>query len=190
MDLASARSYRIRRKFWKVLGAAFHVYGPNDELLGYSKQKAFVLKEDIRVYADESLAAEVLTIRARQIIDFSAAYDVLDARAGTKIGAARRKGFASLLRDQWEILDAADRPVARIREDSMAMALVRRFLSNLFPQRFTVEGADGSAIGHMRQRFNPFVYTLHVDLEPQATIDPRIVLAAGILLAAIEGRQN
>jgi hypothetical protein len=190
MDLSNARSYRIRRKFWKVFGAAFHVYGPSDELLGYSKQKAFRLREDIRVYGDESLATEVLTIHARQIVDFSAAYDVLDARERTKVGAARRKGFASILRDSWELLDASDRPIARLREDGMGMALLRRFLTNLIPQRFTVESTDGRLLARMRQRFNPFVYTLHVDLQQGADVDPRLVLAAGILISAVEGRQN
>ncbi|MFQ5845273.1 MAG: hypothetical protein ACE5JG_09835 [Planctomycetota bacterium] len=42
----------------------------------------------------------------------------------------------------------------------------------------------------MRVRFNPFVYKLCVDVADDCTLDPRLVLAAGVLLAAIEGRQG
>jgi hypothetical protein len=190
MDAFTADRYRIRRKFWKLFGASFRVLGPNDELLAFSKQKAFRLKEDIRVYADESMAQETLTIHARQIVDFSAAYDVLDARAGRKVGALRRRGFASILRDSWEVLDESDRVLGTVKEDSHGMALLRRFLTNLIPQRFHVETTDGRAAAVFRQRFNPILYTLEVEVPAGTTVDRRLVLAAAVLVSAVEGRQG
>ena len=80
--------YTIRRKVFTLLGAKFHVYNSSGELIGFSKQKAFKLKEDIRFYSDESMATEVLSINARSIVDFSAAYDVNDSKTGQKIGAS------------------------------------------------------------------------------------------------------
>ena len=130
-------------------------------------------------------------IKARQIIDFSAAYDVVDSKSGAKIGALRRKGFSSLIRDTWEFLDTSDNPIGNILEDSMGMALLRRFLSNLIPQSFHAD-VGGESIASYHQNFNPFVYKLRVLLEPGARekIDPKLVIAGGILLAAIEGRQG
>jgi hypothetical protein len=182
--------YLIRRKVFKILGASFHVYDPDGRVVGFSSQKAFKLREDIRVFADEKKAEELLSIKARQIIDFSAAYDVVDAREGRKIGALRRKGWSSLLRDSWELLDEADRPVARLREDSAMKAFLRRFLSNLIPQGFHVETADGRRLATMRTRFNPFVYKLEVEVPADCPLDRRHVLGAAVLLAAIEGRQR
>jgi hypothetical protein len=51
--------------------------------------------------------------------------------------------------------------------------------------------ADGREIAEIRQHFNPFVlkYTMEI-FEPQLAIDRRLLVAAGILLAAIEGRQQ
>jgi hypothetical protein len=66
-------TYMIRRKFFQLFGGTFHVYGPNDELVFFSKQKRFKLKEDIRLYSDESATEEVLTIHARSWLDFAAA---------------------------------------------------------------------------------------------------------------------
>lgn len=188
--LLAADRFRIRRKFLKVFGASFHIYDSQDRLLGYSKQKAFRLKEDIRVFTDESMATPFLTIRARQIVDFSAAYDVVDERDGRKVGAARRKGLASILRDSWELLDEQDRPLARVREDSAGMALVRRFLTNIVPQSFRVEEPTGKQVARFRQRWNPIVYTLEVEAPANDVIDRRLLLGGAILIAAVEGRQG
>src|SRR5512139_499730 len=96
--------YLLHRQVFALTGK-FRVYDPTENLVLFSEQKMFRLREDIRVYSDESKAQEVLIIKARQIIDFSAAYDVIDALSGQKAGALRRKGWRSLLRDEWEILD-------------------------------------------------------------------------------------
>ncbi len=177
-------SYVIRRQFFKVFGAGFHIYGDDDNLLAYCKQKAFKLKEDIRIFEDEEQSRPLLTIQARQAIDWSASYDIVDATTGSKVGAARRKGFTSLVRDSWEILDADDQPVDKLQEDSTGLALARRFLSNLIPQSFHL----GSGV-RFKQRFNPIVYRMHVDMN-RAEIDRRLVLGVAVLIAAIEGRQE
>jgi hypothetical protein len=180
--------YTVRRKVLKLLGGGFYLLDPAGRTVGYSAQKAFKLKEDIRVFADEAQTRPLLRVQARQVIDFAACYDVVDEVEGRKVGAARRKGLRSILRDSWELLDADDRPVATLQEDSMMLALVRRFLSNLVPQRFVLgEGAD--AVG-LKQRFNPFVYKLDVAIPRSAAIDRRLVLATAVLIAAIEGRQG
>jgi hypothetical protein len=183
-------TFTIRRQVFRIFGAAFHVYDAQGRLIGYSSQKAFRLKEDIRIYADESRSQELLTIAARHIIDFSAAYDIVDAREGRKVGAARRRGWSSMVRDHWELLDADDRPVAEVREDSTALALLRRFLANLVPQTFHVSASTGRRQAEFRVHFNPFVYRMTVTIDPEATLDRRLLLGAAILLAAIEQRQR
>lgn len=181
--------YVIRRKVLKIFGASFHVYDARERVVAFSSQKAFKLKEDIRVYSDESRSRELLRIHARQIVDFAAAYDVIDGGTGSKIGAARRKGFRSIMRDAWEILDERDRVIGELQEDSAGMAFLRRFLSNLIPQTFHLLAA-GKQVAEMRQRFNPFIYRLAVTLNRDREVDRRLVFAAAVLVAAIEGRQQ
>src|SRR5688572_11238636 len=102
--------YLIRRKVFKILGAAFHVYDTAGNVVLYSKQKAWKFKEDIRLYSSDDMTVELLTIQARQIIDFGASYDVVDTPSGQKVGTFRRKGLKSLIRDEWIIMDGHDRP--------------------------------------------------------------------------------
>ena len=184
-------TYTVRRKIFKLLGAAFHIYDPNGNVAFYSKQKAFKLKEDIRVYTGEDMQNEVLTIKARSIIDFSAAYDVFDPATQTKVGALKRKGMKSILKDEWIILDANENQIGLIQEDSMMLALVRRFLTNLVPQSF--DGTiNGQKVCHFKQNFNPFVTKITLDfaMDTNGRLDRRLGIAAAVLLCAIEGKQD
>jgi len=183
--------YLVRRKVMKLFGAAFHIYDPSEKLVFYSKMKAFKLKEDIRLFESENMNEELLLIQARQIIDFSAAYDVFDSKTGQKVGALRRKGMKSLIRDEWIILDNSDLEIGLIKEDSTAMALVRRFATNLIPQKFAAE-IHGDVVATYKQNFNPFVLKLTIDFSPDTgnRFDRRLGIAAALLFGAIEGRQN
>lgn len=194
-ELFNAERYIVRRKIFKLAGGAFHVFDQQGAVVAYSEQKAFKLKEDIRVFADESKTRELLVIQARQIMDFSAAYDVTDATTGEKVGALRRCGGKSILRDEWKVLNPSDAEVATIIEDSMGYALVRRLVTGLLPQKYDVffpDAITGQKIANMDQQFNPFVYKLDVDLstDPAKHFDHRLAISAAILLAAIEGRQS
>ncbi|MBQ4480638.1 MAG: hypothetical protein II943_08375 [Victivallales bacterium] len=182
-------SYLIRRKVFKLFGAAFHIYDPAGNLIGFSQQKAFKLKEDIRVYTDETKRQELIVILARNIIDFSAAYDVFESSTNTYLGTWQRRGFSSLIRDQWQLFDGSGMQTGEILEDSAGMALVRRFVANWIPQDYFVMH-NGNIVATMGQNFNPFVFKLKVCISPQNTLHPYLILAGGILLAAIEGRQN
>ena len=186
--------YIIRKKVFKLLGAAFHVYDLNGNVVMYSKQKAFKLKEDIRLYTGEDMQTELLTIQARRAIDFSAAYDVVDTRAGGKVGALKRKGLKSMLRDEWVVLDTMDREIGLIQEDSTALALVRRFVeaaAMFLPQKYHAE-IGGQPAATFQQNMNPFVKKLTIDfsMDTQGRLDRRLGLAAAALLSAIEGRQG
>ena len=181
--------YVIRRKILVLFGASFHVYD-GDRVVAFAKQRAFKVREDIRIHADESQMRELLAIRARNVLDFAAAYDVVDPATGEKVGAARRRGFRSLLRDSWEVLDAHDRPIAKVEEDSPTMALLRRFASNLIPQTFHLSVPGEARPVEFRQHFNPWVYRLEVSIPRGCSLDRRLILGVASLLAAIEGRQD
>ncbi len=184
--------FELKRQFFKLVGSNFRIHDAGGNLVLFSHQKGFRLKEDIRVYHDEGGTREALSIQARQVFDFAGAYDVLDAQTHEKVGAFKRKGWQSMIRDEWIVMDASDREIAKVIEDSQLLALLRRFLTNLVPQNYDMLLNDGSKVADYKQHFNPFAYWLSMDftMDPHARIDPRLKVAAGVLLAAIEGRQE
>jgi len=184
-------SYLLHRQVFALTGK-FRFYDPSGNLVMFSEQKMFKLREDIRVYSDESKTQEVLSIKARQIIDFSAAYDVVDTAYNQKVGTLRRQGWNSMLRDEWQVLDANDNQIGVLFEDSMGMAMLRRFLlGSWLPQNYDIT-LDEMRVADLKQNFNLFRYELNLDftLDPSQRLDRRLGIAAGILLAAIEGRQS
>jgi len=188
-------TYLFRKKMLKLFGGRIDIYGTDGRPVLCCLQKAFKLKEDIRLYTDDTKTTELLTIKARNIIDFSAAYDVTDAPTGQAVGTLRRKGWKSMIRDAWEVLNPAGQLIAKIEEDKMILALLRRFIegAGLIPQSFHFVLPDGRELARAKQRFNPFIHRMDLLMpNPQqaAYIDPRLVLAATTLLVLIEGRQR
>ncbi len=184
-------NYLLKRQAIALTGK-FRFYDPAGRLVMFSEQKMFRLREDIRVYGDEGKSQEVLSIKARQILDFSAAYDVLDTELNQKVGVLRRRGLHSLLRDEWEVLDANENTVGKLFEDSIGLALLRRFLlGSWLPQNYDITFGE-MRVADLKQRFNPLRYELDLDFSMDTAhhLDRRLGIAAGILLAAIEGKQG
>jgi uncharacterized protein YxjI len=184
-------TYLLKRQAIALTGK-FRFYDPAGRLVLFSEQKMFRLREDIRVYDGEDKAREVLSIKARQIMDFSAAYDVVDTELNQKAGVLRRKGLRSILRDEWEVLDPNDRLIGQLFEDSVGLAMLRRLLlGSWLPQNYDLT-VDGTRVADLKQNFNLFRYELNLDfsMDTASRLDRRVGIAAGILLAAVEGRQD
>ena len=181
MNAAFSHSkYHIKRQAIALTGKV-RFYNPSDQIVAFSEQKMFKLKEDIRIYADESKSQEILTIKARSIIDFSAAYDVIDPVENTHVGVMRRQGVRSILQDKWDILDANEKMIGVLEEDSMGLALIRRVLSSLVPQNYDIN-VNGRQVADLKQRFNPFRYELDLDFSMDASsgLDRRMGFAAAV----------
>ncbi len=190
LDLRDTK-YSTRRKFWALAGKVF-VHNSAGELVCYVQQKLFKLKEDITVYRDESKSEPVLQIKARAIVDFSAAYDVIDVASGEKVGALKRRGFKSIVKDEWIVMDAADNEIARLGEKSGWSAFLSRLIK-LVPQKYKITMSDGGAIAAtIKQKFSFYVHKFDVEFADvnEVFFDRRLGLAGVILLLIIEGRQQ
>jgi len=193
--LFESDGYMVRQKVMKILGEEFHIYSDESmrSMIGYSKMAALKLKEDIRVYSDESKSTELLIIKQKGILDFTGGFSIVDGQTGESLGTLRRKGIKSILRDSWILIDDKENVIGSLGEESGGLALVRRFipyLTILFPQQFhlRVNGSKGAV--KYTQKMNPFVHKLSVSGVKSSGVDPRIAAAAAVLLIAIEGKQS
>ncbi len=193
--LLESDSYMIRQKVLKLLGEEFHIYSDDSmqNMIGYSKQKALKLKEDIRVYSDEQKTVELLRIKQSGMLDFKGNFEIIDGPSGQNIASIKRKALMSIGKDSYKVIDTKGREVGEITEDSLGLALVRRFVpfaTYLMPQKFVMKigGASGKVV--YSQTMNPMVHKLMVSGVSSSGIDPRIAAAGAILLIAIEGKQT
>ncbi|MCL5128721.1 MULTISPECIES: hypothetical protein [unclassified Algibacter] len=85
--------------------------------VAYVKQKMFKLKEDILIYDNENKTEVNYRINADRWIDFSAAYSMKDKK-GTELGKIARKGWRSIWKAEYELIDQNQKLQYHIREDN------------------------------------------------------------------------
>ncbi len=182
--------YLVRRKFWRVFGGEFRVFDRSGALVFFSEQAAFRLREDFRVYPDESQSEELLSIKTEQIIDLGATFKVHDGPTGELVGSLKRKALKSLVRDEWMIFDASGMEIGLVAEENLVLALLSRLIG-LIPQSFVISSHGGTKVAEIRQLFNPFILKNQLTIaDPTPLIDRRLIVATVILLAGIERRQG
>jgi uncharacterized protein YxjI len=85
--------------------------------IAYVKQKMFKLKEDISVFNDETKSKVNFKIKADKWIDFSAAYSFTDSE-GVELGKVARKGWTSIWKAEYELIDQNKQLQYHIREEN------------------------------------------------------------------------
>ena len=178
--------YLIQTKFLRILGGAFWFKDLAGNVVAYSKQKRFKIKEDIVLYADESCTVALLQIKARSVLDLAATYDVFDLSTNEHIGSVKRNFMKSIIKDSWKLLDVEGNQYGELIEDSIA--ILRRFIP-LIPAKFHFEipGHEGITI---HQQFNPIIKKSLLTIPPGHPMDRRMIAAITLLNSAIEGRQG
>jgi len=187
----NAHHWQLQRPLFSLLGARCRILDEQGNLVLFAKRRALRLREQIEAFEDEAETRPALRIRTESILDLGATYVVSDARSGEAVGMARRRFMRSVVRDRWDLLDAGGNPLGEAEEDSMALALLRRFVASFVPQRFQIRVGD-RPVAELRQRWNPFLFRADLRMEAggDAQLDPRLLLGLAILLMVIEGRQQ
>jgi uncharacterized protein YxjI len=190
----------LRQKWTLVINRYFFsLPGEEDHPFCFVEQKRFKFKEDIRFFTSETKSVELMRIKARQVFDPSATYDVTVA-AGERIGQIQKVFGKSLLRSTYRIYDANAREMATAEERSLPVAIFRRltqfipFIGDFadwlpIPYDFVFKRGE-QILGHSRRRLFKFADIYEIDLEgdPQRTLDRRLVLALSVGMDALQAR--
>jgi len=86
--------------------------------IAYVRQKMFKLKEDIQIYSDETKTKVNYNIKADRWLDFSAAYAFYDNNSGKEFGKIVRKGWRSLWKAEYQIIDQHEKQQYTISEEN------------------------------------------------------------------------
>jgi len=178
-----------------TFGRQYRIFDARDQLVAYCKQKMFKLREDIRFYTDESQQVELFRLQTAKILDWSANFEVIDSATQQRLGVLRRKAWKSLLRDEWHVFDGWEQPWGVLKEDTRGLAFLRRALSFVelewaipYEYRLHRDGADESRpLATIRERFQLFGDTYDLKIQPESTVDARVLLGLAVCVDAIEG---
>ena len=148
-------NFPLDLSFKKVaLNPQVKVSDASGQVVLYTKQKAFKLKEAVTVFADVEQTRPLYTINADRVLDFNAKYNISDA-AGRPLGAVARKGRKSLWRAQYEVTDGGGQPMTIQEENGwvkVADALIGEipvlgiFSGYVFNPSYVLTNASGAAL--------------------------------------------
>jgi hypothetical protein len=110
-------NFPLDLSFKKIaLSPQVKVTDASGQVVLYTKQKAFKLKEAVTVFADVEQTRPLYTINADRVLDFNAKYNIADT-AGRPLGAIARKGRKSLWRAHYEVMNGGGQPLS-IQEEN------------------------------------------------------------------------
>jgi uncharacterized protein YxjI len=179
--------YRIRQKVI-ALAQQYFIEDGQGRPLAYSKQKMLVLKEQIRVFSDESQRQELFRIQQENLMDAWGTFAVTDSTTNIPVGFFKRNYLESgLIRDSWQLMNAHRQVIGEIGE-STGGGLMRRLVpgGNLVPQHIYVK-LGGATIAEISQEFKIIgdIWNIHgTNLPPN--FDRRVLISMALLMGMIE----
>ncbi len=161
-----------------TLANDFTATDASGKVVAYVRQKMFKFKEDIAIYQDESRSHINYTIKADRWLDFSAAYSFFDGD-GRKIGKVVRKGWRSLWKAEYQLIDQFETPQYFIREENGwvkvldgllgEIPILGFFTGYLFnPSYLVTDKQDGEIV---RLKKQPSFFGREFEIEKLGTID-------------------
>ena len=157
------------------------------KLVFYVKQKAFKLKEDVTVFADEAQTQPLYHIKAEKMLDFNARYNFTDAQ-GAPIGAIKRQGMKSLWKAHYDIFDGQnvalgideENPWIKVADALLSEIPVLGMLTgHFFHPAFLLTRPDGSVMLRLQKQAAFF--------EGKFTLEKRVEFAPGEEARALLG---
>lgn len=112
-------TYPLKLRFKLIaLAPRIIVTDANDREILFVSQKIFKLKEDIRIYRDQSKEQEVFNIKAEKILDFDTRYNFYTVEKQKHLGSVKAKGWRSIWSATYLIDDSDQETHMFIKEDN------------------------------------------------------------------------
>ena len=179
--------YRIRKKVIAIANQ-YWIEDARENPIGFARQKIIRIKENIPIFADESMKQEIFRIQQDQVMDMWGTFSVVDTVTGVCVGKVRREALSSgVYKDQYQLLDHTGRQVGRVAERA-GRGLARKYLpgGNLVPEHVVVE-FYGREVAEIKQQFKIIGDIWEVDCSRvPREFDRRTLLASMLLMGMIE----
>lgn len=168
--------------------------------VAYVKQKMFKLKEAISIYEDESKTKVNFKINADKWIDFSTAYSFTDAE-GKELGKVARKGWASIWKAKYELIDQHQKLQYHIREENAWVKVIDSlmgeipvlgmFTGYLFNPSYIVTDLNGTNVARLKKEASFFGRKFEVNkLTDIDTDDEQRILLGLMMMILLERRRG
>jgi uncharacterized protein YxjI len=179
-----------------TISSYIRVVDATGRLVSYVKQRAFRLREDVTIFADEAQTQPLYHIKADRMIDIGASYSIAAADGGP-LGALRQRGLRTLWRATYDIVDSSGEAVGLVHEQDAwvkvidgligEIPLIGFVLAQWINPTYLIDGADGTTVLRLRKRPSLIerTFLLEQDTPPPPRLEP-LALPAVLMVALLE----
>ncbi len=171
----------------------------NGQTMAYVRQKMFKLKEAIKVYNDQTKSQVNFTINADRWLDFSAAYTFADADGNT-LGKVVRKGWKSIWKAEYQIIDKNEQQAYSIREENGWVKVLDSLLGEvpvlgiftgyLFNPSYIVTDNNGKEIIRLKKQASFFGRRFQVTRVEQGGENDEVNIMLGLMMMILLERRR
>ena len=146
-------------------------------------------KRHVHFYRDDSKQDLLLEVLQDQKLAFLTHTFTVNEPGGITLARLSKNLLTDIFRKKWSVSSPDGRPLWEAKEDSVLMALVRRFLTRLVPLCFIFCLPGGQVVGEFNRKFTLLDrYVLDLSSDSARALDRRVALAMGVMLDTGERR--
>jgi hypothetical protein len=179
-----------------TISSYIRVVDATGQLVSYVKQRAFRLREDVTIFADEAQSQPLYHLKADRIIDIGASYSIATPD-GAPLGALRQRGLRTLWKATYDIVDSSGEAVGLVHEQDAWVKVIDGLIGEIpivgfviqqwINPTYLIDGADGTTVLRLRKR--PSLIERTFLLEQDAPLPPRLeplALPAVLMVVLLE----
>jgi uncharacterized protein YxjI len=146
-------------------------------------------KRHVHFYRDESKQEPLLAVRQDQKLVFLTHTYTVEEPSGRPLARFSKNLLTDVFRKKWRVTAPDGRLLWEAKEDSVLLALVRRFLTRLVPLCFIYCLPGGQVVAEFNRKFTLLDrYVLDLSKDVARALDRRVALAMGVMLDTGERR--
>lgn len=179
-----------------TISSFIRVVDASGQLVSYVKQRAFRLKENVTIFADEQQTRPLYHMKANKIIDIGATYAISDAD-GRPIGALRQRGLRTFWKATYDILDDAGSAIGIVHEQNPWVKVIDGLIGEIplvgfviqqwINPTYLIDGVEGTT--YLRLRKRPSLIERRFLLEQESPLPSRLeqlALPAVLMVVLLE----
>ncbi|HJS73478.1 MAG TPA: zinc ribbon domain-containing protein [Vicinamibacteria bacterium] len=146
-------------------------------------------KRHVHFYRDDSKRELLLEVLQDQKLAFLTHTFTVNEPGGRTIARLQKNMLTDLFRKKWSCAAPDGRALWEAKEDSILLAIVRRFFTRLVPLCFIFCLPGGQVVGEFNRKFTLLDrYVLDLSRDAAGALDRRVAVAMGVMLDTGERR--
>ncbi|HSH55658.1 MAG TPA: hypothetical protein VK983_02415 [Candidatus Limnocylindrales bacterium] len=197
------KRYIVRQKI-TFLTNQYEIYEAGEDgeqLVAFAQQKRLALKERITFYADTNKSSVLFDVKARNVMELGAKYDVVDTD-GSVIGTIGKAFGQSFISSTWHIFSSGDEsaPKVIVEESNIGVAILRRlwdflpfvdYIPFFIKYHFDFKRPGGGEVAATYRKTALLRDHYELAIEDESLLaehDWRTFVAVGVMLDALQSR--